>query len=289
MLSNCTDFLSFKKPICLSLQSAFMRVLTFSIIFAAHYWDYFVMTLKKLIAWLIWPFFVLVFFLLLLIFHAIQVIARTLGGYEAHKKSVDWLLAALLWQLRLMLGTRITLNLPYELPPDCPLIIVSNHQSMYDIPMLGRLFAERHPKYVSKIELSKGIPSISYNLRHGGSVCIDRKDVRQSFPALKQFGEYLEANRYAGCIFAEGTRSVDGQMKPFKPQGLSILLKTMPSAVVIPVAIEGSWELARYRFKPVPIGVHMRCTALPPIDRAEKTNEEIIREAEQAIRNFLGQ
>ncbi len=246
-------------------------------------------TLKKIISWLIWPFFVLVFFLLLLIFHAIQVVARTLGGYEAHKKSVDWLLALLLWQLRLMLGTRITLRLPYQLPPDCPLIVVSNHQSMYDIPMLGILFADRHPKYVSKVELAKGIPSISYNLRHGGSVCIDRKDARQSLPALKQFGEYLEANRYAGCIFAEGTRSRNGQMKPFKPQGLSVLLKTMPSALVIPVAIQGSWELARYGFKPIPIGVHMQCTALPPIDRTGKTNEEIVCEAEQAIRNFLGQ
>ncbi|WP_448520379.1 lysophospholipid acyltransferase family protein [Rhodoflexus sp.] len=219
----------------------------------------------------------------------IQVLARTFGGYEAHKKSVDCLLAALLWQLRIMLGTRITLDLPYELPTDRPLIVVSNHQSMYDIPMLGLLFARHHPKYVSKVELSKGIPSISYNLRHGGSVCIDRKDPRQSLPALKQFGEYLEANRYAGCIFAEGTRSRDGLMKPFKSQGLSILLKTMPSALVIPVAIEGSWELARYGFKPIPIGVHLRCTVLPPIERSGKTNEEIVQETEQAVRNFLRQ
>jgi 1-acyl-sn-glycerol-3-phosphate acyltransferase len=247
------------------------------------------MMLRKIIAWLILPFFALVFFLLLLIFHVIQVVARTIGGYEAHKKSVDWLLAALLWQLRLMLGTRITLNLPYELPTNCPLIVVSNHQSMYDIPLLGILFADRHPKYVSKIELAKGIPSISYNLRHGGSVCIDRKDARQSLPALKAFGEYLEAKHYAGCIFAEGTRSRDGQMKPFKPQGLSILLKAAPSAAVIPVAIEGSWELARYNFKPIPLGVHVRCTALPPINRTGKTNEQIIHEAEQAIRNFLRQ
>ncbi|MCS7017967.1 MAG: 1-acyl-sn-glycerol-3-phosphate acyltransferase [Bernardetiaceae bacterium] len=216
-------------------------------------------------------------------------LARTFGGYEAHKKSVDILLHALLWQLRLMLGTRITWQLNYELPTNRPLIVVSNHQSMYDIPLLGVMFAKHHAKYVSKVELARGIPSISYNLRHGGSVCIDRKDVRQSLPALKQFGEYLEAKRYAGCIFAEGTRSRDGKMKPFKPQGLSVLLKAAPSALVIPVAIQGSWELAKYGFMPVPIGVHLKCTALPPIERNGKTSEEVIRQTEQAIRNFLGQ
>lgn len=245
--------------------------------------------LKKIVAWLVWPFFVLVFFSLLLIFHVVQVLARHLGGYEAHKKSVDMLLAALLWQLRLMTGTRITLELPYDLPTNRPLIVVSNHQSMYDIPMLGILFAKHHPKYVSKVELAKGIPSISYNLRYGGSVCIDRKDSRQSLPALKQFAEYLETKKYAGCIFAEGTRSRDGKMKPFKPQGLNILLKYAPSALVIPVAIQGSWELARYNFMPIPWGVHLRCTALPPVEREGKTNEEIIRQTEEAIRKFLRQ
>ena len=65
---------------------------------------------------------------------------------------------------------------------------------------------KHHPKFVSKIELGKGIPSVSYNLRHGGSVLIDRKDPRQSLTAIKDFGKYIEENNYAAVIFPEGTQ-----------------------------------------------------------------------------------
>jgi 1-acyl-sn-glycerol-3-phosphate acyltransferase len=244
---------------------------------------------RVLLGWLALPLFVIVFFSLLLLFHAAQVVALRLSGYSAHKKTVDWLLFCLLQALRLV-GASINFRANLgQLPTDRPLIVVSNHQSMYDIPLLGWLFRRWHPKYVSKKELATGIPSISYNLRHGGSVCIDRKDNRQALPALKAFGEYLAQYGYAGCIFPEGTRARDGQVKPFKPQGFAILLKTMPTAVVVPVAIEGSWVLQKYGFLPIPFGVRLQCTQLPPIAREGKTTEQIIQETEAAIRAALGQ
>jgi 1-acyl-sn-glycerol-3-phosphate acyltransferase len=43
-----------------------------------------------------------------------------------------------------------------------------------------------HCKFVSKKELGKGIPSVSYNLRHGGSALIDRKDPKQAIPEIKK-------------------------------------------------------------------------------------------------------
>ena len=69
-----------------------------------------------------------------------------------------------------------------------PLIIVSNHQSMNDIPPIIWYMRKYHPKFVSKIELGKGIPSVSYNLRHGGSALIDRKDSKQALVAIARFG-----------------------------------------------------------------------------------------------------
>ncbi|NJK83130.1 MAG: hypothetical protein HC912_04220 [Saprospiraceae bacterium] len=62
------------------------------------------------------------------------------------------------------------------LPTNRPMIIVSNHQSMFDIPAIGQLLQEHHPKYIAKKSLAKGIPSISYNIRKGGSISIDRQD-----------------------------------------------------------------------------------------------------------------
>ena len=43
-----------------------------------------------------------------------------------------------------------------------------------------------HPKFISKKELGKGIPSVSYNLKYGGSALIDRKDPKQALPEIKK-------------------------------------------------------------------------------------------------------
>lgn len=176
-----------------------------------------------------------------------------------------------------------------QLPKDKPLIIISNHQSMYDIPIIGYLLAEHHPKYVTKKELASGIPSISFNIRHGGSAVIDRNDSKQALMALKEFGEYIEKNNRAACIFPEGTRSRTGEVKPFKPKGLMMLLRSAPNAIIVPVAIDGAWEMMRYNAFPIPFGMKISATVLPIISRENKTPEQILQEAETAIKQHLGQ
>ena len=52
---------------------------------------------------------------------------------------------------------------------------------MYDISPIMWYLRKHHVKFVAKKELGKGIPSVSYNLRHGGSILIDRKKPTSSF------------------------------------------------------------------------------------------------------------
>src|SRR5690606_20818384 len=96
---------------------------------------------------------------------------------------------------------------------------------------------KHHPKFISKIELGKGIPSVSYNLRHGGAALIDRKNPRQSLPAHMAFGDYIETSKRAAVIFPEGNRSKNGVPKPFQTKGLDILFKKIPSALIVPISI----------------------------------------------------
>lgn len=110
-----------------------------------------------------------------MLFHGIQWMALTAFGYGAHKKSVDILNYFILRCLAL-LGTRITFEYEMPLPNQGSVIFVANHQSTYDIPPLIWELRGYHAKFVSKKELGKGIPSVSFNLRHGGSV-LDRKSV----------------------------------------------------------------------------------------------------------------
>src|SRR5690606_21081302 len=118
-----------------------------------------------------------------------------LFGYKALKITVDWLQFFLMRCLD-VLGTRFTFTNPYDIDTDQPLIIVANHQSMYDISPIMWYMRKHHPKFISKKELGKGIPSVSYNLRHGGSVLIDRKNARQALPAIMKFGEYIEKSKH---------------------------------------------------------------------------------------------
>ena len=79
-------------------------------------------------------------------------------------------------------GTRVRVEHGGALASGRPALLLSNHQSMFDIPILGAVLSSHYLKFVSKRELARRwIPSISYNLRRGGNALIDRSD-RASSP-----------------------------------------------------------------------------------------------------------
>jgi len=159
---------------------------------------------------------------------------------------------------------------------------------MYDIsPMIWHLRAH-HPKFISKIELTRGIPSVSFNLKHGGAANIDRSDPKQSIAEILKLAKRMRENNWSAAIFPEGTRSKDGKMKPFAAGGVITLLKKVPDALVVPVAIKGSWKLTRFGVFPLSFGEKMSWTVLQPIEPAGKTPEEVINEAERAIKVAIG-
>ena len=147
--------------------------------------------MKKILGYLLTPVFHLYYLLVLVLFHPIQVAALYLFGDRARKKSVDLLNLFLVKGLYL-LGCSIKFSGFEKVPDNRPIIIVSNHQSMYDIPAVICGFKKYYPKFISKIELSKNLPSISHNLKHGKSALIDRKTATQSVKEiLKQHGLQL--------------------------------------------------------------------------------------------------
>ena len=243
--------------------------------------------MKKILAFVLTPVYYLVFGLLLVIFHPIQMICWNVWGYKAQKRTVEilnYLIIKSLW----ILGTRVTFQGFEKIPPGKPLIIISNHQSQYDIPPVVVGFRKYYPKFISKIELGSGIPSISYNLRKGGSALIDRKNRSQAIKEIITLGRQIEEHNYSACIFPEGTRSKDGIVKPFKVAGIDTLLKTAPSAVIIPFAIKGNNVLQGTGF-PMGVGVKVSYTVLDPVAREGRTGEEITLDCELAIKKYLGQ
>lgn len=243
--------------------------------------------MQKLIAYPLTVIHLLCFFLALIIIHPVQWICFNFFGYQAHKKSVD----ILQWSLMRcgnILGTRYTFTNPHNIETNQPLIIVANHQSLHDIYPLTWYMRKHHPKFISKIELGRGIPSVSYNLRHGGAALIDRKNPRQSLPALMKFGEYIEETKRAAVIFPEGTRSKNGEPKPFQTKGLEILFKKIPSALIVPISINNSWKMYKYGKFPMGIGAHITFTVHEPIKLSTFTQRDmLIKSIETTINSHI--
>ncbi len=244
--------------------------------------------MRKFFGYLLSPLFYIFFGLTLCIFHPIQWICYKLGGYKAHKISVD-ILNFFLTYCQLSLANSIQFNNTFDLPTDRPIIFAANHQSMYDIPALIWFLRPYHAKFISKIELAKGIPSISINLRLGGGANINRKDNKQAISEIIKLGRRMKEHNWSTVIFPEGTRAKDGQLKPFQFGGIATLLKAVPNAIVVPVAIENSWKIVRYGSFPLTTGNALKWTVLQPIEPGDKTANDITLEAETAIRKVLNQ
>ncbi|GGG35772.1 lysophospholipid acyltransferase family protein [Bizionia arctica] len=243
--------------------------------------------MQKLIAYILTSIYAVFFLLTLIVFQPIQWVCFNVFGYRAHNISVDWL-QFFIMRCTNILGTRYSFSNPYKIPTDQPLIIVSNHQSMYDISPITWYMRKHDPKFISKVELGKGIPSVSYNLRHGGSVLINRKNPRQSIPAILKFGEYIEETKRAAVIFPEGTRSKDGHPKPFQTKGLEMLFKKIPSAIIVPITVNNSWKMLRYGKFPMGIGNHIKLTVHEPLKLSNfEDKQELIKQIETTISSSI--
>ncbi|QNJ97403.1 lysophospholipid acyltransferase family protein [Constantimarinum furrinae] len=241
--------------------------------------------MKKLLHILSYPvtaIFYLFFGLNLVVFDLIQRVCLKLFGYQAHKVSVDYF-NALIVRLLHILGTRIHFSDRSSIPNNVPIIIVANHQSLWDIPPLIWFLRRYHPKFISKIELGKGLPSISYNLKYGGSVLIDRKNPKQSMEQITRIGKYVAQYHRSVVIFPEGTRSRTGEPKPFKRKGLQILFENAPEAYVLPVSISNSWKLQKYGMFPMPLGVVLKFKVHPAIKVSEYEPLALINEVERIV------
>lgn len=240
------------------------------------------MVVKKVFSYPFTILYYLSFISTLIFFHLIQVFCHRLMGYAAHKKSVDWLNFFLLRCLSI-LGTSFEFSNPFKMPDKGPLIIVSNHQGTYDIPPIIWYFRKYHPKFISKSSLGNGIPSVSYNLRHGGSVLIDRDKPVLALEKIKGFGEQVQKNQWAAVIFPEGTRSKDGRPKKFYSRGLITLFEQIPDATVVALSINNSWKLSQYRYFPIPIGTRVILKVQSTFKLREQEPDVLFQELERLI------
>ncbi|MBX7242316.1 MAG: 1-acyl-sn-glycerol-3-phosphate acyltransferase [Bacteroidia bacterium] len=242
--------------------------------------------MKKILDYLLSSVYLLYFGILIVLFHPVQMFCFHLLGRRAHQTSVAVLNSLIMYGWYLT-GSSMKFVFKKPLPTDRPLIIIANHQSMFDIPPILWFMRRNFPLFVSKIELGKGIPSISYNLRVCGSALIDRKDSKQAVEAIAEMGKFISKHNFSAAIFPEGTRSKTGEMKAFAVGGVATLLKNTENALVVPVAIRNTRKFNPTGMFPLTSFTAMSWTVLEPIEPAAFSAEEVVKKAEEAIRQVV--
>ena len=119
--------------------------------------------------------------------------------------------------------------------PDTNFVLAVNHQSNFDALVL---FAhiQRHMRFVAKAQLRK-IPVFGWALHRAGNIFVDRTgssaDKNKLHDAVKAVQQ-----RVSVVFFAEGTRSDDGVLRPFKKGAAIMALDAQ--VPLVPVAIAGT-------------------------------------------------
>jgi 1-acyl-sn-glycerol-3-phosphate acyltransferase len=167
-----------------------------------------------------------------------------------------------------------------NLPRDRAFIVMSNHQSHFDIPILYCVWPTRL-RMVAKIELFK-VPIWGRAMRAAGFVPVDRSGSReQSQAALDQAARAM-AGGTSIWIAPEGTRSPDGNLGKFKKGGFRLAIDT--HTPIVPVALDGSFDIIRKKTRVIHRGARVQVTVGPPIPPVAP---ERIDELVESVRHWI--
>jgi len=119
-------------------------------------------------------------------------------------------------------------------------VLMSNHQSLYDIPALIATLPVP-AFFLAKRSLFQ-IPIFGWALKSGGFISIDRRDRSSAKESFRQAVKSLQKGR-STVIFPEGTRSLDGLLLPFERGGFLLAIKS--GAAIVPVGIRGTLAVRR--------------------------------------------
>ena len=121
-----------------------------------------------------------------------------------------------------------------------PCIFISNHQSLLDIWSLIPVLP-RSTRFVAKQSLFL-IPFFGWALSASGFIPIDRRNRARAMRSLAVAAEAVRGGRPV-LLFAEGTRSRDGKLAPFKRGAFHLAVEA--GVPVVPVAVSGSGRVLR--------------------------------------------
>lgn len=175
------------------------------------------------------------------------------------------------WARDILADIEVTLDVSgrEHLRPDEPLVVMSNHQSLYDIPVLYQTLS-CSLRMVSKKEIFY-IPIFGQAMRVAEMVRVDREDRAQAIASLHD-ARRLIASGIVVWIAPEGTRSPDGRLGPFKKGGF--ILAEDADVPVLPITIDGTHRILPARTTDIHLGETVKVTIHPRARRQDFPSRE---------------
>lgn len=184
---------------------------------------------------------------------------------------------AVMWAV----GAKHTASGVENADPSRSYVVVSNHLSLIDTPLLVR-YLPLAVRFLAKRELFS-VPVMGGYMKRTGHIPIDRGNARTALQSIAEAARALREGHRSILIYPEGTRSMDGLMQPFKDGAAVLAIRA--GLPVLPCAVEGTRDVLPARgVVLMPARVHLRVGK--PIETAHltiKDREALTRELERAV------
>ena len=170
-----------------------------------------------------------------------------------------------------------------NIPKKGSFILVSNHGSLLDPPLLGHAIG-RNISFMAKSELFR-IPVLGFIIKSCGAYPVKRGIVDKT--TIKIGSEILSNNNSIG-IFIDGTRQKDGRVN--KPKQGAALLSFKNQKLLMPVAIVNSHRLVRLKFY-IPfftkLVIKVGKPIHPPVSSSKNDLSKVTNYLKETINNML--
>ncbi|MFB6279130.1 MAG: lysophospholipid acyltransferase family protein [Salinibacter sp.] len=164
---------------------------------------------------------------------------------------------------------KIDLEGPFPDDPRAPYVVVGNHFSQADPPIISRVPWEM--KWVAKKELFD-LPIAGWLLHLSGDISVDRRSKKSRAAVLTTAREYLD-RRCSVMFFPEGTRSRDGRVQRFSDGAFRLAIEE--DVPVLPIAVDGTHEaLPKHSIWFDPGSAPIRVRVLDSVDTSGYAPEE---------------
>jgi 1-acyl-sn-glycerol-3-phosphate acyltransferase len=159
---------------------------------------------------------------------------------------IDRMRAFVIWCLEHVGGASIPMP-PRVVPSGPGTLIVMNHQSVLDIPLVVATVRSGYPRIVTRARYHRFIPLISHMVRlYQYPVVNPRAKSDHIRESLTSLGNAALTSEVPIAIFPEGTRTRDGEIGRFRMRGLQALLSKRSWTVHLFVA-DGYWRSAKLK------------------------------------------